>query len=168
MQWIETKENTEIVLTFTPNTLFSFFPKNPHPSTCRYRINLLHQHIFQVLVIGGRSHIITQLALHTAYIPGIYCLRLGVIQSLPPITRTRIIHWFAHPVRIFHAFVGSYAVIWIESFGFGWLMIGLVGVTQNLQSLKPKPKPVEHEPPENQWLVRSVRWNFLLAWPILK
>ena len=36
---------------------------------------------------------ITQLAVYTAYIPGIYCLLGGVFSSLPPITRTRITYW---------------------------------------------------------------------------
>ena len=50
--------------------------------------------IFQLLVKGGRWHIITQLAVCTAYIPGIYLPSRGNTESLPPITRTRIIHCF--------------------------------------------------------------------------
>ena len=47
------------------------------PSSNIYVKRDFFQHIFQVLVKGGRWHIIPQLAVYTTYIPLIYCLLGG-------------------------------------------------------------------------------------------
>ena len=54
----------------------------------------LYQWSFLVPLIGGRYHIIAQLAVYTTYIPLIYC-QLGdyMVPSLPPIKGTRKLHW---------------------------------------------------------------------------
>ena len=44
---------------------------------------------FLVPLIGGRYHIIPQLAVYTTYIPLIYCLLGDYISPIPPIKGTR-------------------------------------------------------------------------------
>ena len=53
-----------------------------------------HQWSFLVPLIGGRYHIITQLAIYKWYISGIlYTANWGIIWYLPPIKGTRNNHW---------------------------------------------------------------------------
>ena len=48
---------------------------------------------FLVPLIGGRYHIIPQLAVYTTYIPLIYCLLGDYISPIPPIKGTRNSYW---------------------------------------------------------------------------
>ena len=54
----------------------------------------LHQWSFLVPLIGGRYHIIPQLAIYKWYISGIFPANWGIIWYLPPIKGTRKLHWF--------------------------------------------------------------------------
>ena len=56
-----------------------------HPPNFEWK----HRWSLLVLLIGGRSHIITQLTTYTTYIAAFW----GVICYLPPINGTRKLHW---------------------------------------------------------------------------
>ena len=56
--------------------------------------NVYFQWSFLVPLIGGRYHIITQFAIYTTYIPGIYCQLGDYMLPIPPIKGTRSSYWY--------------------------------------------------------------------------
>ena len=60
-----------------------------------YRVSCVpYQWLFLVPLIGGRYHIIPQLAVYTTYIPlTVYIANWVIIWYLPPIKGTRKLHW---------------------------------------------------------------------------
>ena len=83
--FLPTKNNTRCISSKHSQVWFNSSAKPPAPwrpiigdkgvADNMLNVSIYTQRIFQILEKGGRKHRITQLAVYTAYIPGIYCLQ---------------------------------------------------------------------------------------------